>query len=146
MVDALRGMRKRLERNFRELDAFYERVIDEHLSKRSVSKEVDLVDVLLRLHGDPAHRSTFGSSDGIKGILTDMFVAGTDTSAATVDWTMTELVRHPDVLAKAQHEVRGIVGKQRHGPGMRPAAPPLPEANHQGVHAAAPAGAAPRAR
>jgi cytochrome P450 family 71 subfamily A len=70
-VDALLGLRRRLERNFRELDAFYERVIDEHINKRAFSKEdEDLVDVLLQLHGDPAHRSTFTSRNQIKGILT----------------------------------------------------------------------------
>ncbi|CAM0904160.1 unnamed protein product [Alopecurus aequalis] len=110
-LDALRGLRGRLERNFHQLDAFYESVIDSHLHKRtSADDDEDLVDVLLRLHRDPAHGSTFGSRDQIKGILTDMFVAGTDTSAATVEWTMTELVNHPDVLAKAQHEVRSVVG------------------------------------
>lgn len=112
-LDALRGLRRRLERNFHELDAFYEKVIDDHLSKRGddddASKGEDLVDVLLRLHGDPAYQSTFNSRDQIKGILTDMFIAGTDTAAATVEWTMTELVRHPDILAKAQKEVRGAV-------------------------------------
>lgn len=106
-VDALRGLRRRLERNFHELDAFYEKVIDDHLNKRADSKGEDLVDVLLRLHGDPAYRSTFSSRNRIKGILTDMFIAGTDTTAATVEWTMTELLRHPDILAKAQQEVRG---------------------------------------
>ncbi|CAN6249082.1 unnamed protein product [Urochloa humidicola] len=106
-VDTLRGLRRRLERNFHELDAFYEKVIDDHLNKkRTGSKGEDLVDVLLRLHGDPAYNSTFNSRDQIKGILTDMFIAGTDTAAATVEWTMTELVRHPDILAKAQKEVR----------------------------------------
>ncbi|XP_062225932.1 cytochrome P450 71A9-like [Phragmites australis] len=108
-LDALRGLRRRLERNFHELDAFYERVINDHLNKRELSKAEDLVDVLLRLHDDPVHRSTFGSHSQIKGILTDMFIAGTDTAAATVEWTMTELVRHPDVLAKAQQEVRSVV-------------------------------------
>ncbi|KQJ83173.1 hypothetical protein BRADI_5g13530v3 [Brachypodium distachyon] len=111
-LDALRGMRGRLERNFHQLDAFYERVIDSHLDKRNSGasdEEEDLVDVLLRLHGDPAHRSTFGSRDQIKGILTDMFIAGTDTSAAAVEWTTTELINHPEILAKAQHEVRNAV-------------------------------------
>lgn len=37
-----------------------------------------------------------------------MFVAGTDTSAATLEWTMTELARHPAVMKKAQEEVRNI--------------------------------------
>ncbi|CAL5026835.1 unnamed protein product [Urochloa decumbens] len=116
-LDTLRGLRRRLERNFHELDAFYEKVIDEHVHRRTTmsnnSKEEDLVDVLLRLHDDPAHRSTFGSRGAIKGILTDMFIAGTDTSSAAVEWTMTELVRNPDVLAKAQREVRGVVGDNR---------------------------------
>jgi cytochrome P450 len=87
-------------------------VIQEHRERKATvgGEDEDLVDVLLRLHADPAQGGTFGSRDQIKGILTDMFIAGTDTSAATVEWTMTELVNHPDVLAKAQHEVRSVVG------------------------------------
>jgi cytochrome P450 len=69
-LDTLRGLRRRLERNFHELDAFYEKVIDDHLNKRDGSKGEDLVDVLLRLHGDPAYKSTFNSRNQIKGILT----------------------------------------------------------------------------
>jgi cytochrome P450 family 71 subfamily A len=69
-LDALRGLRRRLERNFRDLDAIYERVIDEHMKKRDVSKEQDMVDVLLRLHGDAAHGTPFCSRSQLKGILT----------------------------------------------------------------------------
>lgn len=42
--------------------------------------------------------------------LQDMFVAGTDTTFATLEWVMTELVRHPLILRKAQDEVRRVVG------------------------------------
>jgi hypothetical protein len=65
-----------------------------------------------------------------------MLIAGTDTSAAALEWTMTELIRHPDVLAKAQHEVRKVVGAADIGPGARPPTAPLPEASHPGVPAA----------
>ena len=37
-----------------------------------------------------------------------MFVAGTDTSSATLEWIMTELARHPRVMKTAQDEVRKI--------------------------------------
>ncbi|KAF0891665.1 hypothetical protein E2562_010883 [Oryza meyeriana var. granulata] len=128
-LDALRGMRRRLERRFHQLDALYERVIDDHLNKRKATEEEDdFVDVLLRLHGDPSHRSTFGSRSHIKGILTDMFIAGSDTSAVTVQWAMTELVRNPDVLAKAQHEVRSVVGVDKDGGMVREA--DLPELHY----------------
>ncbi|CAL5031427.1 unnamed protein product [Urochloa decumbens] len=110
-VDALRGLPRQLERYYHEPDAFYERVIRDHLDKPAGSKEDnDLVDVLLRLHRDPAHRNTFGSRGAVKGILMDIFVAGTETAAAALEWTMTELIRHPETLSKAQHEVRSIVG------------------------------------
>lgn len=41
-----------------------------------------------------------------------MFVAGTDTTSATLEWTMTELARHPSVLEKTQDEVRKIAGNK----------------------------------
>jgi cytochrome P450 len=40
-----------------------------------------------------------------------MFVAGTDTTFATLDWAMTELLRHQRILKKAQDEVRRVVGR-----------------------------------
>jgi cytochrome P450 len=36
----------------------------------------------------------------------DMFAAGSETSSTTLNWCMTELVRSPAVMAKAQAEVR----------------------------------------
>lgn len=35
-----------------------------------------------------------------------MFGAGTDTSAVTLDWTMSELLRHPEIMKTVQKEVR----------------------------------------
>jgi cytochrome P450 family 71 subfamily A len=42
-----------------------------------------------------------------------MFIAGTDTSAAALTWTMTELMRTPRVMAKAKEEVRKIAGYKK---------------------------------
>lgn len=41
-----------------------------------------------------------------------MFVAGTDTTATTMDWAMAELVKNPSIMKKAQEEVRSVVGKE----------------------------------
>ena len=42
--------------------------------------------------------------------LQNIFVAGTDTSAATMVWTMTYLMMHPRVMKKVQEEIRSLVG------------------------------------
>lgn len=39
--------------------------------------------------------------------------AGTDTTFITLDWTMTELLMNPQVMEKAQKEVRSILGERR---------------------------------
>lgn len=43
----------------------------------------------------------------------DMFAAGTDTTFIVLDWGMTELILHPEVLEKAQAEVRSVVGARK---------------------------------
>lgn len=51
-------------------------------------------------------------SDSIKAIILDMFSAGTDTTHTALEWTMTELLKHPEVMKKAQAEIRRITGSK----------------------------------
>ncbi|KAJ4814445.1 Cytochrome P450 [Rhynchospora pubera] len=112
-IDALTGLRKRLEINFKELDEFFNHVIEEHMKGGSSNHEpCDLVHVLLQLHKDPAYGTTFSSMSHIKGIILDMFAAGTDTSSVTLAWIMTELIINPLAMAKARDEVRKVAGKK----------------------------------
>ncbi|XP_048136287.1 cytochrome P450 71A9-like isoform X2 [Rhodamnia argentea] len=104
--NSLNGFKAKVEKNFRELDKLYDEVIGEHRDpKRPKPNHEYLVDVLLRLQRDPNQVIAL-TGEQIKGVLTDMFNAGTDTSSATIVWTMTELARHPSVMRKAQEEVR----------------------------------------
>ncbi|KAJ6793578.1 cytochrome P450 71A9-like [Iris pallida] len=110
-LDRLTGMRARLERNFSELDGLYQEVIDEHKDpawRREEDRGEDAIDALLSIQRSGANLT----DEHIKGVLMNIFVAGSDTSSASVEWTMAELMRHPSVMKKAQEEVRSIVGKK----------------------------------
>ncbi|CAI9087228.1 OLC1v1021250C2 [Oldenlandia corymbosa var. corymbosa] len=114
-INKFNGVNSRLEKNFRDLDRFFDRVIAEHLDpNRNRSKqEEDIVDVLLRIQGDSTQTNR-PSDENVKGILADILVAGSDTSAATLEWTMAELIRNPSVMRKAQKEIReACKGKHR---------------------------------
>lgn len=107
----LNGVQARVDKNFRKLDSFYDRAIQEHRecpSRSGPDEHEDLVDVLLRIQTDP-NQDIGLTDDQIKAVLTDMFIAGTDTSSATIVWTMSQLIKNPSVMRKAQEEVRCVV-------------------------------------
>ncbi|XP_068664934.1 cytochrome P450 71A1-like [Aristolochia californica] len=109
-IDVLTGLFGRLRKNFNELDSLYENVFEEHLDKKSPTPEKEaFVDILLRLQ-----RELNLGTDDIKGTLMDFLIGGSDTTSAALEWAMTELMRNPSAMMKAQEEVRRIVkGKQQ---------------------------------
>lgn len=44
--------------------------------------------------------------------MQDIFSAGSETPATAADWIMSELVKNPKIMAKAQKEVRRVFGKR----------------------------------
>ncbi|CAL5017498.1 unnamed protein product [Urochloa decumbens] len=94
-------------------DEVLDRVIDEHARMAAAAggalpanHERDFTDVLLAVKED------YGlTRDGMKGILADMFAAGTDTAYLVLEYTMAELMRHREVMAKLQAEVRSSLPK-----------------------------------
>ncbi|ESR56566.1 hypothetical protein CICLE_v10023966mg [Citrus x clementina] len=112
-IDNLRGMMKRLQNNFQELDGFYRELIDEHLdpnrTKSELPQQEDIIDILLQIRKDRGFKADL-TLDHIKAVLMNVFVAGTDTSAATVVWAMTYLMKNPRAMKKAQLEIRSLIG------------------------------------
>jgi len=69
-IDKLSGLRARLEQNFKEMDEFYQEVIDEHLdpNRRHADDEEVIVDVLLQLKKERLFPIDL-TFDHIKGVL-----------------------------------------------------------------------------
>ncbi|XP_038685421.1 cytochrome P450 71D9-like [Tripterygium wilfordii] len=106
------GMRTRLEKLHHEIDQILESLINEHRLHRSRIDSSDannILDILLNLqeHGDFSF-----TTDNIKAVVLDIFLAGTDTSATSLEWAMSELLKNPRVMAKTQAEVRRVFDKK----------------------------------
>ncbi|XP_030449479.1 cytochrome P450 71B10-like [Syzygium oleosum] len=115
IVDRFTGLHSRLEKSFRNLDVIYQKVIDEHRNaNKSNEEEEDIVDLLLKMERDQTVLAGVRlKEDNIKAILMDIFIAGVNSSALVMDWTMAELARNPRVMRKARAEIRSCVGNKK---------------------------------
>ncbi|CAG7879947.1 unnamed protein product [Brassica rapa] len=115
IFDWFTGLHARRERSVRDLDAFYEQMIDLHLQKnREERSEDDFVDLLLKLETEEAVLG-YGklTRNHIKAILMNILLGGINTSAITMTWAMAELARNPRVMKKVQSEIREQIGKSK---------------------------------
>ncbi|KAG7654111.1 Cytochrome P450 superfamily [Arabidopsis suecica] len=112
-LDWLFQRHKSINKVFKELDAFYQHVIDDHL-KPDGRKNQDIVTLILDMIDKQENSDAFKlNMDNLKAIVMDVFLAGIDTSAVTMIWAMTELIRNPRVMKKAQENIRTTLGLKR---------------------------------
>lgn len=111
----LQGYVKRMKAVSKKFDRFLEHVLDEHNARRRGVKNYvakDMVDVLLQLAEDP-HLEVKLERHGVKAFTQDLIAGGTESSAVTVEWAISEILRKPLVFEKAREELDKVIGKER---------------------------------
>ncbi|XVF79448.1 hypothetical protein PTKIN_Ptkin14bG0223800 [Pterospermum kingtungense] len=115
VIDRITGYNKRLDRTHRELDHFFQKILDEHVANGAKKRleDEDIIDVLQKIKQNQSPSSEFQLTDKhIKGILVDILLGGIETSATVMEWTMTELILNPRVMKKVQEEIRNVIGNK----------------------------------
>ncbi|KAK9117937.1 hypothetical protein Scep_016030 [Stephania cephalantha] len=115
------GLKKRVWKSVKKFDDFFEKLIDERLEERRKGVQInengrlDMLDVFLNYKSERKHDEIkeFSRVD-IKGMLSDMFVAGTDTSSSTVEWGLTEILKRPEIYKRIIEELDEVVGRERY--------------------------------
>eukprot|EP00091_Calanus_sinicus_P009205 TRINITY_DN21662_c0_g1_i1.p1 TRINITY_DN21662_c0_g1~~TRINITY_DN21662_c0_g1_i1.p1 ORF type:complete len:412 (+),score=85.16 TRINITY_DN21662_c0_g1_i1:139-1236(+) len=84
---------------------FYGKYIDERLNTPDDSDEVDIISDYLRIHKD------FNDSEreNLLNICQGLFVAGTDTTAATLGFAIIHLIHHPEIQEELFAELDAVL-------------------------------------
>ncbi|KAK8524454.1 hypothetical protein V6N12_029320 [Hibiscus sabdariffa] len=98
----LQGYRKRLKNVRDKFDILMEKVISEHKEVRNRNRSTgddgtvkDVLDLLIDLSEDENAEMRL-TRENIKAFVMNIFGAGTDTSAVTISWGLSELINHPN--------------------------------------------------
>ncbi|XP_022134640.1 cytochrome P450 71A24-like [Momordica charantia] len=115
-IDGISGMDAKAKKVAKELDDFVDRVIQDHVHADYNPEEQsqDLVDVLLSIQRQDSIGFPPLEMKSIKALILDMFAGGTDTIYTVLEWTMSELLRHPEAMKKLQSEVKEVAGEKEY--------------------------------
>lgn len=111
LLHSIGGLKKSVKKIVDESNRILDPIIQEHKSNMIQGKvdQEDLVDVLLKFHKEDPNNNDFSlTNNNIKGIILEIFSAGTETSSTTIEWIMSELIKNPKAMEKAQNEVREV--------------------------------------
>ncbi|KAI3711961.1 hypothetical protein L1987_70510 [Smallanthus sonchifolius] len=112
----LQGYVKRMKAISKKFDRFLEHVLDEHNVRRTKEGEkfvaTDMVDLLLQLADDP-NLDVKLERHGVKAFTQDLLAGGTESTAVTVEWAISEMLKKPEIFEKATEELDRVIGKNR---------------------------------
>ncbi|KAG4907791.1 hypothetical protein JHK82_056443 [Glycine max] len=102
------GVKRRQSKNVKKVLDMFDDLVSQRLKQREEGKvHNDMLDAMLNISKD----NKYMDKNMIEHLSHDIFVAGTDTTASTLEWAMTELVRNPDVMSKAKQELEQMISK-----------------------------------
>ncbi|XP_078163874.1 (+)-piperitol/(+)-sesamin synthase CYP81Q2-like [Carex rostrata] len=105
----LNGVMKKKRHLLKQHIEMSKKLIEEHRTNSADTKKTMIAHLLELQRKDPE-----GYSDHIiQSISLSILLAGTDTSANTVEWAMANLLNNPEVLKKAAAEIDMHVGTER---------------------------------
>ncbi|XP_071686728.1 cytochrome P450 81Q32-like [Rutidosis leptorrhynchoides] len=110
------GYKKKVLKLQHEYDCFSQNLIDEIRNERTScsstkkGKDKTFIDTLLSMQESNQKCYT---DNMIKGNIMRLLQAGTDTSSMTIEWAMSLLLNHPNVLKKARTELDKNIGQER---------------------------------
>ncbi|XP_010446677.1 PREDICTED: cytochrome P450 81D11-like [Camelina sativa] len=90
------------------LDKFLQKLVDEKRAEKE--KGQTLINHLLSFQET---QPEYYTDVIIKGIILALVVAGTETSEVTLEWAMSNLLNHPEILEKVRAEIDDKIGSDR---------------------------------
>ncbi|XP_038907094.1 cytochrome P450 81Q32-like [Benincasa hispida] len=108
----IQGFMKRAKKLITRVDAFWQGLIDEHRRGEISNEEMEnsMVAHFLKLQES---QPEYYTDDIIKGLILTMILGGSDTTAVTIEWAMSNLLNHPSVLKKARAELESQLGEDQ---------------------------------
>ncbi|XP_060627550.2 cytochrome P450 2J2-like [Anolis sagrei] len=116
LMRRLPGPHQNYFKNCKLLESFVRKIIEKHKEDWNPLETKDFIDAYLNEMAKENASSTFHMENLLHTTL-DLFLAGTETTSATLHWAVLYMAVYPEIQAKVQAEIDSVIG-QSHLPAM----------------------------
>ncbi|PUZ76802.1 hypothetical protein GQ55_1G319400 [Panicum hallii var. hallii] len=108
----LQGARRRLSALVRYLSG----IVDEEFVRRRRGRDAgeprknDMVDLVIDKEKEWEEEGSELNYDVVRCLITDLFLAGSETVSSTVEWAMAELLQSPKSMEMVKEELKAVIG------------------------------------
>ncbi|KAL3850405.1 hypothetical protein ACJIZ3_012287 [Penstemon smallii] len=110
-INKFNGFDAAMKRVLKTRNEILDTFIQEYLAVAEAEAEAEaefLIDTLVGIY----RGATPGVSidlESVKALILNVLVAGAETASTTLEWAMTELIRHPSIYKKLQDEIKQVL-------------------------------------
>ncbi|GLT64362.1 hypothetical protein SLA2020_368620 [Shorea laevis] len=111
------GLEKKMKKELGKAIEIASNLVRERIEEKKLAtgeeRKKDFLDLLLEFRGNGKDELDKFSDHEVIIFILELFMAGGETTSSSIEWAMTELLRHPEALTKAKVELADVVGPNR---------------------------------
>nr|AAI65796.1 Zgc:101673 protein [Danio rerio] len=108
------GPHQKIKKNADELSGFFQHEVKEHKKTLDPGSPRDYIDAYLQeMEKQKSNKDSTFHDENLIGSTTDLFVAGSDSTATTFRWGLLFLIQNPDVQERCHKEIVQVLGYDR---------------------------------
>ncbi|XP_028629354.1 cytochrome P450 2C55-like [Grammomys surdaster] len=113
-IDYLPGSHNKVIKNITEIKSYILGRVKEHQETLDMDNPRDFIDCfLIKMEQEKHNPHSEFTIESLLATVTDVFVAGSETTSTTLRYGLLLLLKHTEVTAKVQEEIDHVIGRHR---------------------------------
>ncbi|XP_054974987.1 cytochrome P450 2C19-like isoform X1 [Sorex araneus] len=114
LIDYFPGSHNKVIKNTEFFKNYVLEKTKEHQASLDTNNPRDFIDCfLIKMQEEKHDKDLEFTFENLTITAADLFVAGTETTSTTLRYALLLLLKHPEVMAKAQEEIERVIGRHR---------------------------------
>ncbi|XP_004580094.2 cytochrome P450 2C2 isoform X2 [Ochotona princeps] len=114
LYDYFPGSHRKAVKNIFYVKNYIVEKIKEHQKTLDINNPRDFIDCfLIKMEQEKNNENSEFTIENLLSTVSDVFMAGTETTSTTLRYGLLLLMKHPEVTAKAQEEIERVIGRHR---------------------------------